>query len=781
MYTTFDGVSRRKAGIVLTRSVLRTRWLIGLTALVVLVSLVAAGLASAGGTAWQRKVDASVLTRAEAGNTGFLVYLEDQADLSGAYALDTKRAKGRYVYERLTSMARKTQAPLLARLDDLDVRHESFWVTNAIWVAGRVNAVQAMAQRPEVEHVYAMGRGRLDMPAGAQATRGANLALGVGNNISHVNADDVWALGYTGQGVVVASADTGVEWTHPALKAKYRGWNGSTANHDYNWHDGNPNPVNTPCPGPSPEPCDDDELLGGGHGTHTTGTMVGDDGAGNRIGMAPGAKWIGCRNMNNGVGVIPTYLSCMQWFIAPTKIDGSAPNSAKAPDVINNSWGCVEVCPPPALQDTLQASRAAGIFYAVSAGNDGLGAPPPAAGCSTLQNPLARYPEAFTVGATYIGTDAIAEFSSRGPVLGDPTAPLGLMKPNISAPGVDVRSSLRGGGYGLLSGTSMAGPHVAGLVALIISANPSLRGNVDKIEDIIEQTAVRLTTNEGCGGDTLTQVPNNTFGWGRIDALAAVRKALPPPGAKGDSATGGGWLADTNGGKLNFGFTVKRKGTGVDASLQLNDKAAGVKIHLTQATSLGAVSAPCGDVPESATSLQFRGTGTFNGTGASFRVCVQDNGEGSHAAGKDRFYLECTAGCSYNTGARTPDDAIDCGNIQVRRTTPVSGGSTAPQPAGAPQPSVLVLDPLLATAAVAGQAQVLTVNVYDQYQAPLANAGVTLTRTSSGGLVETLTGVTSATGTVTFTALNLAQATEYIARAGAVQSNAIEIAPPGAA
>jgi subtilisin family serine protease len=274
-------------------------------------------------------------------------------------------------------------------------------------------------------------------------------------------------------------------------------------------------------------------LIGGGHGTHTVGTMVGSGadrlGQKNGIGMAPDAKWIACRNMNHGLGVVPTYLECMEWFIAPTKADGTAADPAKAPDVVNNSWGCVEGCPPPALQDSLRASRAAGIFYAVSAGNDGVGLPAPAAGCNTIYHPLARYPEAFTVGSTTWTTDTISSFSSRGPVLlGDAPASVVLMKPNITAPGSAVRSALRANdsAYGSLSGTSMAGPHVAGLVALLISANPGLRGDVDQLEDIIEQTAVKKTTTEGCGGDTATQVPNNTYGWGRVDALAAVQKAV---------------------------------------------------------------------------------------------------------------------------------------------------------------------------------------------------------------------------------------------------------------
>jgi hypothetical protein len=249
----------------------------------------------------------------------------------------------------------------------------------------------------------------------------------------------------------------------------------------------------------------------------------------NEVGMAPDAKWVGCRNMIHGLGVIPTYLECMEWFIAPTRIDGTGADPSKAPHVINNSWGCVEVCPPPALQDTLRASRAAGIFYAVSAGNDG-----GRAGvwiCSSIYHPLARYPEAFTVGSTTWTTDTISEFSSRGPVLlGDPPGQLLLRKPNITAPGSAIRSATAASdsSYASFNGTSMAGPHVAGLVALIISANPALAGNVDRIEDIIEQTAVPKTKLELCGGDLPNQVPNNTYGWGRIDALAAVQLAAGP-------------------------------------------------------------------------------------------------------------------------------------------------------------------------------------------------------------------------------------------------------------
>lgn len=486
---------------------------------------------------WQQRVDAVVLDRAALGPTEFFVYLNEQADLSGARSLATKEAKGRFTYDRLRAVAAESQGAVIAALEQSGATYRSFWVTNGIIARGDLDAVEAVARLAQVQYVYGVGSGQLERPASVDApggTNATNLATTVFDSIALVKANQAWSLGHRGQGVVVAGADTGVRWTHEALKSKYRGWNGTTPDHNYNWHDAihNPNPF---CPANSPQPCDDDGVIGGGHGSHTVGTMVGTGperaGQKNEIGMAPDAKWIACRNMNNGVGVIPTYLECMEWFIAPTKIDGSGADPTKAPHVINNSWGCVEVCPPPALQDTLQASRAAGIVYVVSAGNDGIGGPGPAAGCSTIYHPLARYPEAFTVGATTWDTDSIAEFSSRGPVLlGDPPNQPLLRKPDITAPGVAIRSAQRSSdsAYRNLDGTSMAGPHVAGLVALIISANPALAGNVDRIEDIIEQTAVPKPSNEGCGLDSPTAVPNNTYGWGRIDALAAVQEAAQP-------------------------------------------------------------------------------------------------------------------------------------------------------------------------------------------------------------------------------------------------------------
>ncbi|MEX0881253.1 MAG: S8 family serine peptidase [Thermoanaerobaculia bacterium] len=323
-----------------------------------------------------------------------------------------------------------------------------------------------------------------------------------------IRAPDVWALGFTGQGVVVAGADTGYQWDHPALKGKYRGWTGLGANHNYNWHDAIHSGGGV-CGADAIAPCDDHF-----HGTHTMGTMVGDDGGSNQIGVAPGAKWIGCRNMDQGDGTPTTYSECFQWFIAPTNLAGQNPDPSKAPHVINNSWACLpnEGCTDPTiLQTVVENTRAAGIEVVVSAGNSG-------PSCNTVEDPPPIYAASFSVGATD-SSDNIASFSSRGPVTVDGS---NRPKPDISAPGVDVRSSVPGGGYSNFSGTSMAGPHVVGVVVLVLSASPAIIGDPDAIEPVITSSAVPRTSGETCGGVPGSEIPNNTYGWGRADALAAV-------------------------------------------------------------------------------------------------------------------------------------------------------------------------------------------------------------------------------------------------------------------
>jgi uncharacterized repeat protein (TIGR01451 family) len=455
---------------------------------------------------WPQKVDPWVLASAERGETEFLVFLREQADLRGAALRSAKEEKGRFVVERLTETARRSQGSLLAFLSQRSVEHRAFWVANMIWVKGDLSLVQALAERADVAHVYANPTVRSEAPRPGTDVPQSPEAVEWG--IDKLRAPLLWSAGFTGQGIVVGGQDTGYDWDHPALKGKYRGWNGSTANHNYNWHDSIHSGGGV-CGPDSAEPCDDQS-----HGTHTMGTMVGADGT-NQIGMAPGAKWIGCRNMNQGVGTPATYSECFQWFIAPTNLAGQNPDPTKAPHVINNSWGCPpsEGCTDPnALLTVVQNTRAAGIVVVVSAGNAG-------SGCSSVNDPPAIYDASFSVGATS-STDAIASFSSRGPVTVDGS---NRLKPDVSAPGVSVRSSIPGGSYSSFSGTSMAGPHVAGLVTLLLSANPGRIGQVDAIEGVIQSSAVPRTTTQTCGGVPGSSIPNNTFGHGRVDAYSAVQ------------------------------------------------------------------------------------------------------------------------------------------------------------------------------------------------------------------------------------------------------------------
>ncbi len=233
--------------------------------------------------------------------------------------------------------------------------------------------------------------------------------------------------------------------------------------------------------------------------------------------MAPGAQWIGCRDMNNGVGTPATYLECFEFFLAPYPVGGTPAlgNPDLAPDVTNNSWGCppVEGCSVNTLMAAVDAQRAAGILTVASAGNYGLA-------CQTVNDPPAVYAGAYTVGALNTGTDSIAGFSSRGPVNEDGS---NRRKPDLTAPGTSVNSSQRGGGYTFMSGTSMAAPHVTGAVALLWSARPALKNQVDLTEQVLDDSAVHLSSTE-CGSSAW---PNNTYGYGRLNVWAAVIATAP--------------------------------------------------------------------------------------------------------------------------------------------------------------------------------------------------------------------------------------------------------------
>jgi len=458
----------------------------------------------------ESKIEPLVLEEVAAkGSTDFFIWMAETADLSPAYAMNSKLEKGTFVFNALRETAEASQAELRAYLDGLGVTYQPFYIANKVLVqGGSGELVQAVAARPDVARITANHLYQLDEPF-----IDPNPPEAVGSNIAFVNANDVWALGYNGAGTVLAGNDTGLDWDHPAIINQYRGWNGSSANHNYNWWD---------ATGTYPTVPND----GHGHGTHTTGTMVGDDGGTNQIGMAPGAKTVHCKNMtNSGSGNDTTFTTCFQWDLAPWNLSGANPDPAMAPDAINNSWGYWGGNAPQ-FENEIAALRAAGIVVEVSAGNEG-------PSCATLRSP-GDYDQSLTTGSVQhsggVLPGSITGFSSRGPSDLYPN----LHIPDVMAPGQNINSSLPGGGYSgpTWSGTSMAGPHVAGLIGLIWDAAPALHGNVIQTEQIIKDTAVRLTgqTGSNCGGN-YSVGPNNDWGYGTIDALAAVNAAIgqPPP------------------------------------------------------------------------------------------------------------------------------------------------------------------------------------------------------------------------------------------------------------
>lgn len=484
-----------------------------------------ASLLQAQQAGWKDKIDPEVWLKAESGEVvEILILMQAQADLSKATSFKVKADRGHYVYSQLTTIANQSQKELRAFLDIEEVTYQSFYIVNSIYTKANKDLIMAIANRNEVAEIQANPYTRLETPT--VETNTASIRGEAEWGITMIGAEDVWEMGYSGEGVVVGGGDTGYDWEHEALKSQYRGWNGSSADHNYNWHDAIHEinllhgdsivaPTNNPCGLNSLIPCDDHN-----HGTHTMGTMVGstDD---NLIGVAPKAKWIACRNMERGYGSPVSYIEYFQWMLAPTDLTNQNADPTKAPHVINNSWSCptMEGCNEGnwnTMEMVVDNLKASGIVVVVSAGNSG------SQGCETVSAPSAMFENSFTVGATD-AADTIAHFSSRGPVTVDGS---GLAKPNISAPGVGVRSCTRNNNYASWGGTSMAGPHIAGVVALMISANPKLAGQVEAIETIIEETAVRKTTDQICGGLEGSNIPNHTYGYGRVDALAAVQKAL---------------------------------------------------------------------------------------------------------------------------------------------------------------------------------------------------------------------------------------------------------------
>jgi subtilisin family serine protease len=465
-----------------------------------LVTTMVAGGASgaSAGTEPSAQIDGTVLAELAANGTAeFFVYFDERPSLAAAATISDRTSRTQFVYDTLTTAAAASQAGVTALLRAHGADFTSFWITNAILVQGDHALLQRLAAHPGVSAI------------GPNET--VPLIQAVEWGVANINADQVWSqFGVTGEGIVVATIDTGVHFTHPALVNQYRGNLGGSFDHNYNWFD----PAGICSPG---VPCDNN-----GHGTHVTGTMVGDDGGTNQIGVAPGAKWIAAKGCESNSCSQSSLLASGQWMVAPTQTNGQNPDPSKAPHIVNNSWG------GPGgntwYAGIVDSWVAAGIFPMFSNGNSG-----PA--CGTAGSP-GDYPQSYGVGA-YSITNTIASFSSRGP-----SQVNGGIKPNISAPGVSVRSSVPTSGYSNFSGTSMASPHASGTVALVWSANSDFIGDISATRTVLDTTA-RDVSDLQCGG---TADNNNVWGQGRIDALAAVDAVSdgepPPPPPPGGTVTG---------------------------------------------------------------------------------------------------------------------------------------------------------------------------------------------------------------------------------------------------
>jgi hypothetical protein len=420
------------------------------------------------------------------------VVMAGQADLSGIAGTGQagRDARAAEVYRRLVAHADASQAELRADLDRLELPYTPYYLVNAIEVSGAGPELRVwLSGRGDVDRVLLSQRLRpLPAPGSPMSGTGGLTPDDPEWNVALVRADRVWdELGVTGAGIVVGSSDSGVDGEHPALAGGFRGggdswldpWDGTGVPTDRN-----------------------------GHGTHTLGSAVGRGG----IGVAPGAGWTACTNLDRGLGNPGHYLDCLQFMLAPYPAGGDPWRDGRperAPHVLTNSWGCppIEGCDATVLRPAAAALRAAGLYLVVAAGNAG-------PFCGSIEDPPAAYPEVLTVGAVD-RDERLAVFSSRGPVPGGG-------KPDLVAPGAGVVSAMPGGGYATLDGTSMATPHVAGVVALMWSAQPALIGDVDTTGRLLRETArpVEIDDEPACGGGAAL------VGAGLVDAHAAVTAAL---------------------------------------------------------------------------------------------------------------------------------------------------------------------------------------------------------------------------------------------------------------
>jgi len=401
-----------------------------------------------------------------------IVTMWDRVDTAG-FAEKNKSLRRTNLIKSLKDKAEKTQASLRTFAEAQGARRiMPLWIINGLGLTGRPGLIQALARRPDVDRIELDKK--IEEPVSTEDAPGP-----VEWNIERIGAPELWSLGYTGAGIVVAAMDTGVDVNHPDLMDRWRGGTNS-------WFD----PY-----GEHVTPYDKN-----GHGTQVMGIMVGGSYGGTAIGVAPDAVWIAVKVFNDsGLTSYSALHQGFQWLLDP---DGN-PLTDDAPDVVNNSWG-FEQNPNQCItefQEDIQVLKTAEIAVVFSAGNGG-------PGDFTSISP-ANYPESFAAGAVDASA-TIDFFSSRGPSSCD-----GSIYPELVAPGVNIKTSdLTLGGaipnsYAYVSGTSFASPHVAGAMALLMSAVPGV--TLSELESALKGSALDLG---GAG-------PDNVYGYGLLDVVEA--------------------------------------------------------------------------------------------------------------------------------------------------------------------------------------------------------------------------------------------------------------------
>jgi hypothetical protein len=478
-------------------------------------------------TTYRDRIDPSLLDAlAQPGaRADVFVLMAEQADLSAAEGVDDWNARGRYVYDRLLETARRTQAPVVAYARDRGLPHRSFLTTNAVYVeGGDLATVEGLARLPGVARIRLPEVATIQpdlLPAPlSPEDYGWNLdTLDPAGGLYGMQAAQVWAqYNVTGEEIVVANIDTGVYYEHVALDRQYRGNTtgsiGGPYDHDHNWYQ----PNYTPC-GNGTFPCD-----AGDHGTGTMGIMVAETpDLSEQLGVAPGARWIACMGCDDPPYCTEVALAgCADWMLAPCAI-GDRPGDPSCdpdlrPHVINNSWGgggCSTW-----YQPYVQAWTASGMFPAFAAGNAG--------GCGTVASP-GDLPGSFGTAAHFTGGN---NAYAGGPSCFYPTPTCDPaahdIDPHVNAPTGGRTPISDQGDYFTLGGTSGASPHTAGTVALLWAANPGLIGQLDATFTILEQSANHDVPAPTCGKPACAGAnvyPNYDFGWGYLDALAAVEMA----------------------------------------------------------------------------------------------------------------------------------------------------------------------------------------------------------------------------------------------------------------